>query len=68
MIIVLCNRDVHEMQWTHSHTNGYWSYVEQRIVELKGGTNVNFHWSRREIEADTPFRMRETVYLVLCNQ
>ena len=55
MIIVLCNRDVHEMQWTHSHTNGYWSYVEQRTGELNAGMNVNFQWSRRAIEADTSF-------------
>ena len=37
-------------------------------MELKAGMDVDFHWSRREIEADTPFRMRETVYLALCNQ
>ena len=37
-------------------------------MELKAGTDVNDYWSRREIEADTSFRMKETVYLALCNQ
>ena len=38
---------------------------EQMTVKLKAGTDVNFYWSRREKEADTLFRWRETVYLAL---